>query len=664
MILRTNLLPLSRNLLSTFVVGCLLLGASSAWASSSYVPDTLSKMDACGFTNYSSCLQLQHPSRVSEYERWQFRGSICTEVMHRTGNPVAYNQADANEASTQLASTDCDKQVNVARTGLASQSSEGWGGGAQRAIDGNTSGAWDDGSVTHTNGANSGWQVDLVHAHYITGIRIHNRTDCCSERLTNFSVDIIADDGKTLKKRLGPFNNPGAVFDVPGVGNTQARIVRIHMPGPYLSLAEVQVFGKRDNRCADVTGGHNMTEACAEMMWKEAGCSTDISHSAWIQWARNMNLSMADMKHDFDLWASMMDDAHVYGCQSGAQLQMIAEDKGYSLTANVSADASAHVYVEGDLVKVEAAASASASLGSTIDLGNGVVLSSELKAEANANASVCAGLNFKECAGVYAEASASAGISAETNLDSDSVAGKINVCAKSMAEVGASAEGGAVIDGNGAKGGAGFEAGAKVGAEGCTGITGELGNLGGKAGVSIGPSVSGGIQMSFNFDGCTFSTSFDGEAHLLVGVKFEASGGVNLCAVGEKVAQLASDLWYDVAGGAAIEEWTVGAYQDVAAWTSGAAADIVVFAEQCDNGSDGCSVVRWSVTAAGDIADWTGTAAGDVADWTGTAAGDVADWTKTAAGDTAGWTTAAAGDVADWTEGAGASIGGFCSSWF
>ena len=54
-----------------------------------------------------------------------------------------------------------DDFTNVGPRGIATQSSEGWGGNPQRALDGNTDGQWGGGSVTHTNGAPSWWEVDL-----------------------------------------------------------------------------------------------------------------------------------------------------------------------------------------------------------------------------------------------------------------------------------------------------------------------------------------------------------------------------------------------------------------------------------------------------------------------------------------------------------------------
>jgi hypothetical protein len=84
---------------------------------------------------------------------------------------------------------------NVALTGLASQSSEGYGGAASRANDGNTDGFWGGNSVTHTDDAlpigNPVWlKIDLPSDHQINEIALFNRIDCCEGRLSNFRLSV------------------------------------------------------------------------------------------------------------------------------------------------------------------------------------------------------------------------------------------------------------------------------------------------------------------------------------------------------------------------------------------------------------------------------------------------------------------------------------------
>ncbi|MFT4540046.1 MAG: hypothetical protein ACI835_002495 [Planctomycetota bacterium] len=79
---------------------------------------------------------------------------------------------------------------NVARVGVAAQSSVGYEGPASLAIDGNTSGVYDEQSVTHTaTEANPWWEVRFDQPVRIDRIRIFNRTDGnLEERLDDFSI--------------------------------------------------------------------------------------------------------------------------------------------------------------------------------------------------------------------------------------------------------------------------------------------------------------------------------------------------------------------------------------------------------------------------------------------------------------------------------------------
>ncbi len=136
--------------------------------------------------------------------------------------------------------------TNIALTGNASQSSTAFGGVASRAIDGNTSGVYNQDSVTHTANSNQPmWQVLLSDTSTIESIVLFNRTDnCCTSRLTNYTVSILDDNGTTLFSEF--------FSDAPDPSNTivvgsvvDAATVRVELQGnnAVLSLAEVQVFG-------------------------------------------------------------------------------------------------------------------------------------------------------------------------------------------------------------------------------------------------------------------------------------------------------------------------------------------------------------------------------------------------------------------------------------
>lgn len=144
---------------------------------------------------------------------------------------------------------------NLAFNKPATQSSWGYGGVASRAVDGNTNGIYGSGSVTHSGYMSQPWwQVDLGGLAAIQSVQLWNRTDCCAERLANFTVFVSASDmaGRTMaqlntdasvaKVQVASLNGAASV-NLPLVAN--GRFVRVQLSGTnYLSLAEVQVLGR------------------------------------------------------------------------------------------------------------------------------------------------------------------------------------------------------------------------------------------------------------------------------------------------------------------------------------------------------------------------------------------------------------------------------------
>ena len=146
---------------------------------------------------------------------------------------------------------------NVAIRGFATQSST-FLFGPGLAIDGDTDGDIGHNSLTHTgfDDASPTWEVELDRDYEIETIVLWNRTDCCSERLTNFTVSIL--DEKRQEVRRDEFFTDGNEFpdttaegfEIPTEGD-EGRIVQVQLqdthpgfdPGQlFLSLAEVQVF--------------------------------------------------------------------------------------------------------------------------------------------------------------------------------------------------------------------------------------------------------------------------------------------------------------------------------------------------------------------------------------------------------------------------------------
>jgi len=128
---------------------------------------------------------------------------------------------------------------NVALGRPAAQSSVGWGGVAARAVDGNTNKQWGGRSCTHSSQATGNWwTVQLDQEQYIQSIKIHNRLDCCSNRINGAKVWV----GRGSEWELcGDVNYDGSsVFVI--ACNKYGDGVKITNDNSYLTLCEVEVL--------------------------------------------------------------------------------------------------------------------------------------------------------------------------------------------------------------------------------------------------------------------------------------------------------------------------------------------------------------------------------------------------------------------------------------
>lgn len=160
--------------------------------------------------------------------------------------------ADANQALANAWRSYADlPNTNLALNRPAFQWPEAGFASAQNAVDGNTDGNFWAGSVTHTDEATgTWWWVDLGSVQHIREIRLFNRTDCCSSRLSHYQVQISPDstdgwDGTWAPVvdmswlEVGDGDNTPRVHPV----DTWARWVAVTKTDlGYLSLAEVQVM--------------------------------------------------------------------------------------------------------------------------------------------------------------------------------------------------------------------------------------------------------------------------------------------------------------------------------------------------------------------------------------------------------------------------------------
>ena len=175
-------------------------------------------------------------------------------------NDGVNDTADLDDDNDGIYDTDeCNPAlINIATGGNVTMSSTISGGSAANAIDNNTDGIFGNGSVaeTDTSSSNEWVTLDLGSSQFIDEVIIWNRTDCCSDRLTNAYL-MVSDNAfpsntnlqdalanATFAFQLG---NTTGLIDIPVYLATSARYIRIqksglNVNGDALSIAEFQVL--------------------------------------------------------------------------------------------------------------------------------------------------------------------------------------------------------------------------------------------------------------------------------------------------------------------------------------------------------------------------------------------------------------------------------------
>lgn len=177
--------------------------------------------------------------RHAHPENWAITG---VSYAQQEFNDLSRDYQDWPQITLVSGSLNADiPEVNIALGKNVTQTSTAHGGAASRAVDGNTSGTYAHGSVSHTrNEDRPGWEIDLNGPKQVSGITLWNRTDCCTDRLSNFEVQLstkwgiaTADfSGTTVDKKL----------DIPlDIDDVYSIKIRLKGKG-ILSLAEVQVW--------------------------------------------------------------------------------------------------------------------------------------------------------------------------------------------------------------------------------------------------------------------------------------------------------------------------------------------------------------------------------------------------------------------------------------
>jgi len=140
---------------------------------------------------------------------------------------------------------------NAARSGVARQSSLGYGGTPERAIDGNTNGEWTANTTTHTYPQVAPWlEIDLRSAQPISAIKFYTRLNCCPERNIGMIVELSLDRCDVPTRRivqtriLGTTSEPMMMLEYPDEPVAQYACFR-HDPARgtnYISAAEVEIL--------------------------------------------------------------------------------------------------------------------------------------------------------------------------------------------------------------------------------------------------------------------------------------------------------------------------------------------------------------------------------------------------------------------------------------
>ena len=139
--------------------------------------------------------------------------------------------------------------ANHALGSFTSQSSVGWGGLASYAVDGNTNGNYFQFSCTHTQREdNPFWYVSFEpDSVSVSAVRISNRQNCCSNRLSNFEIRIGDYYGKeaAISPKCGGLHTVRGSSKVISCPNMVGRFLTITILGrnKFLTLCEVEVFG-------------------------------------------------------------------------------------------------------------------------------------------------------------------------------------------------------------------------------------------------------------------------------------------------------------------------------------------------------------------------------------------------------------------------------------
>jgi len=129
--------------------------------------------------------------------------------------------------------------TNAALGRPTAQSTRGWGGVSSRAVDGNTNNYWGGRSCTHTSAVSGNWwTVELDNEEYVHSVVVHNRLDCCSDRIGGAQVWLLTGDDYELCGTIAYEEGVSKISVECGMSGTAVKITN---DNSYLTLCEVQV---------------------------------------------------------------------------------------------------------------------------------------------------------------------------------------------------------------------------------------------------------------------------------------------------------------------------------------------------------------------------------------------------------------------------------------
>ncbi|MCG8526065.1 MAG: carbohydrate-binding protein [Opitutales bacterium] len=174
--------------------------------------------------------------------------------------PIPYVLFALDRFEFELMATDISGNLALGKP--ATQSDEANKGNAQLAVDGNTEGDAYLGSVATASvieDENPWWEVDLGATYPIGEIRIWNRTDCCTDLLSGYTI-IILDRNNNIrwyKHRADPAGRPTSII-TGGIHGSKVRL-QLNAPKP-LNLAEVEIFSEVPSLPLNISSSPNQNQ--------------------------------------------------------------------------------------------------------------------------------------------------------------------------------------------------------------------------------------------------------------------------------------------------------------------------------------------------------------------------------------------------------------------